>query len=166
MVRFLLRRLVLSISISLLVSGCSYKFVKGGGVSVFIMPIQNSTLMPQLDILLTEEIKNTFNKNPGFNLVYSKEQADISINIDVKKLVRRPLFYSKGDISEVVSGRFSVEAEVAIYKRGEEVSKDTIKESLAFPLSVIYKEEDMLKNISEKFAKKIYFWLLDKYEKE
>jgi len=122
--------------------------------------------MPQLDISLTEEIKNIFNKNPGFNLVYSKEQADISINIDVKKLVRRPLFYSKGDISEVVSGRFSVEAEATIYKRGEEVSKDTIKESLAFPLSVIYKEEDMLKNISEKFAKRIYFWLLDKYENE
>ncbi len=166
-----LKNFVLLISIILLFTNCGYKFLREGEKSIFVMPVENLTLTPQMDIYLNSEIRRVFIQNPHFILSSTDGPADIILKIRIIKTSRQPLFYASEDsstsedASEIITAKFYIEAEMELLKEGSLLLKETISETIAFSLSVGYQEEDVLKSVSEKFASKVYFWMIEKNEK-
>ena len=163
--KLLQRKYLPLISIILLFANCGYKFLSVKEKAVFIMPVKNSTLQPGFDTLMDRAMRQVFTEEPHFLLSGRQEESDIALKIDVKNAERRPLFYSRRDSSEIVSGGFYIEADVQVFKSGEQVLMETLSEHLSFSLAVSYREEEAMGYLAKKFAAKIYFWMVEKNEK-
>lgn len=162
MAKFRLIKYLLMISTVLVFNNCGYKFLNTKGTSVFIPIIQNSSLTPQLEIYLTNELIKVFTESPYFFYTSSEKDSDIKIKINIKKVERVPLFHSSDKIPNIVSAKFSIDTYVQLFKRDKLILEEIITENISASLVVDNKEEEVLKKISEKLSEKIYFWLLEK----
>jgi hypothetical protein len=161
-----LKRLILLISLIPIFSGCGYKFIAATGKKIFLRPIVNSTLQPNIDIYLNKELRQTLIEYPEFSPVNQEKAAEYLMHIEIKKWERLPLFFSKEGGDEITIAKFQIEVEVAVSKKGGKFTPVTIKDTLSVPLAREYKEEDILQKTSKKLSDKIYIYLLEKNEKE
>lgn len=160
-----LKKYLLLLSGVLLFTNCGYKFLAVKGKALFIMPVENSTLNPQLDMYADSAVKQVFIEQPHFVLAPSREEADIILKINIKKTDRQPLFFSRQDSSEIVSAKFHMEADIELFKDGMKILQETVSDNFAFSLSGAYKEEEVMSRVARYFADSIYFWMADKNEK-
>jgi len=163
--RYLAIRLVLLISLLFFSAGCGYRFLGGESRSVRILPMENATSYPQFEIHMNRELRRLLNDSPGFILAEPGRKPDLEIIVNIKKAERNPLFYSRGEPPETVSSNLKADVEVTALRDGKTLLQESFSENLAFSVSVVYREEDVLRSFSEKMARRIYHWLTEQNEK-
>ncbi|MBN1445994.1 MAG: hypothetical protein JW957_07810 [Candidatus Omnitrophica bacterium] len=154
--------MALLISACFLLSGCGYKFVAGGQPKITVKPVLNYSLQPLADICLSEAVKKVFVEYPDFSLVNSEAAADYVLHLKINRWKRKPVFFSRKDSKDIAIAGFETETEISLFKNGENIFTETVKETFSASLAEEYREDYVLEKISQKLAEKIYFRVLDK----
>lgn len=155
-------KLALLISACFLLNGCGYKFVTGEQPKINVKPVLNYSSQPLADFYLSEAIRKAFIEYPDFSLVNSEAAADYVLHLKINRWKRNPVFFSRKDSKEIAIAGFDTETEISLFKNGENVFTETVKETLSVGLAEEYREDYVLEKISQKLAEKIYFRVLDK----
>jgi len=161
----LLNRKFLVISFLFLFAGCGYQLIKNQSTkNFFISNFENLTLQPQLQIYLTDNLEEKILSYPYFKLTKNKGKADIIVDGAIKKFEREPLFFSSGDSSNIIIAKFIVSVDLKLTKGEEQIFQTTLNENLSISLSQNYKEEEMMRKITDLISQKIFSIILKKYE--
>ncbi|MCS7249781.1 MAG: LPS assembly lipoprotein LptE [candidate division WOR-3 bacterium] len=115
--------------------------------------IENKTLKPMLEIILTEELENYFKNQPQIKLV-NLEEAELIISGVIDNYEKKPAVYDA--FQNISEWQIIISCQVKGKERDTEriIFNNSISKSLNYPIEEA--EEKVIREIMKKIASEIY----------